>query len=823
MMKKNEASRILLVLLLVLTISFFGIFVFKEPTITGVVIYQEEIKTLNWTFDDADDFSYDSSLINLSDGESKLIRSVAEHSWNADNFSEVYVSSALEYEPGKKIHDRIDKVEGLDGDSVNINKDNELFDITFDNGLSNGDLISIYLVSEDDDEENDDETNDISIYLCDNGTSCNEPGYGLVNFNGSRGWYNITIAGLSDTKTTFNIKPKQNTKFDYIKAIHKDTVTYPSINTSYPTSASIETKDVSIASLSSFLNFHKNELLNGQNVGYYYSTDSGNSWNAIQQNNNLLGVSIIGGKIRIRADMAANGSETPIIHDFAVSYLIQICNENWNLTYSECLSNNTQLRYYIDKNECGTIGNLPEDNDTYESCDYCKPSWECMSYGDCLLSNKKVCKEVKDNNTCFNATLLDSDKYALDYNEFNQSCIYDKKGSNYQNSSISFTANEKTIINATNSTDAILEVVANQNLNNKLVSITKHNENLKNTSPEAAALGKYLDIIADNGILGNITSVKIKIYYTDEEINNANLDEETLKIHYFNDTSNQWQILNSTVNTTGNYVEVTIEHLSTFGVFGEEKEIQSSESSGSSSGGRGVGGGGGGGKARIIKKAEDTKEVKVAVETKETTQLRDETKAQEEAKQECDYKISVSMPEHVSFVEQDHIKGIIYNRGNCKIENLKIDISPELKGMVGIENDEISDINFNESAEFLLIKKFEANKTSDLLIQGFNIKIPGQNVKTYNGVLTFGAIANEQLAFEEKVNVKIDLLESASIISAIGSKAAIFFITSMLFAVIFFVIYLNFFRKTREKLTPEQTYKMEEKVERTKRKSDGKR
>ena len=803
-MKKNDTNSILPALLFVLVIALLGIFVFKEPTITGVVTYEMEIKILNWTFDDSNDLSYSNSLVNLSDGEAKLIRSVAEYSWNVDDFSEVYVSSALEYEPGKKIHNRTDKIESLDGDSVNINKDDEIFDVAFNKKLSDGDVISLYILKSDDDEdgdenkdddENDDnENSNINVYLCDKGISCSEPGYGLINLNGSEGWHNITITGLGEAKDTFNIKPSKNTEFDYIKAVHKDTIAYTSTNISYPKSASAETKDIIIASLSSYLNFHKNELLNGQNITYYYSLDSGSSWSPMPSNNNLSEVPANGGKIRIKADIAANGTETPIIYDFAVSYLIQICNEDWNATYGVCLSNDTRLKYYIDKNECGTADNLPTDNDTYESCDYCKPNWECISYGYCLLTNEKVCEEVRDSNNCFNATGMDSDKYALDYNEFNQSCIYDKVGSNYQNLSVSLIANEKTIINATDSTDAILEVIINQNVINKLISITKHNENSKNVSPEAIALGKYLDIIADDDILENITSVKIKVYYTDEEINNANLDEETLKIHYFNDTNNQWQILNSTVNTTGNYVEVTIEHLSTFGVFGEEKEIQSSESSGSSSGGSG--GGGGGGKTQIIKKSESAEEKLVTTKMKEEIKS-EEIEEQEEIEKECDYKISVSVPEHVSFVEQDYINGTIYNLGSCKIENLEIDISPELKGIVGIENGKIAGIGLNESAEFLLIKKLEANKASDLLIQGFNIKIPKQNVKAYNGVLTFNAIVDGQLAFEEKINIKVDLPESTSIISAIGSKVAIFLVFLGLFAVAIFAFYSKFSQKNQ--------------------------
>lgn len=697
-MKKKGTNRILVVVLLILIISFLGIFIFKEPTITGVVVYEEKIKTLNWTFDDSNDFSYDNSLVNLSDGEAKLIRSVAEYSWNVDNFSEVYVSSALEYEPGKKIHNRTNKIKSLDGDSVNINKDDEIFDVAFNKKLSDSNIISLYILKSDDDEEDDNESSNISVYLCDNGISCSEPGYGSVNLNGSEGWHNITITGLGEAKDTFNIKPSKNTEFDYIKAVHKDTIAYTSANISYPKSASVETKDISIASLSSFLNFHKNELLNGQNISYYYSLDSGSSWNSMPSNNNLSEVSASSGKVRIKADIAVNGSETPIIYDFSVSY-------------------------------------------------YDKPQ---------------------------NPTEL--------------------------------------LIDARNESNVLINIRAISAISTDSISITEYSANSKNSTPSLKELGKYIDITADDAIKQNLTTMTIRIYYTDVDIANANLNEETLRIHYFNDTNNQWQVLNSTVNATGNYVEVTIDHLSTFGIFGEEKESQSSESSGSSSGGSG-GGGGGGGKTKTIKKPESVDGKPVATETKEEIKKSEEIEPQETEKKACDYKISVSMPEHVSFVEHDYIKGIIYNLGGCKIENLDIDISPELKNIIGIENEEIADIGFNQSAEFLLIKKLETNNVNDLLIQGFNIKIPKQNVKTYNGVLTFNAIVDEQLAFEEKINVKVDLLESASIISAIGSKAAIFLVFLGLFAVAIFAFYSKFLRKKEGKLTRKQIDEIEEKVQ----------
>jgi len=461
-----------------------------------------------------EDFSYDNSLINLSYGEGKLSRTVVENTWSVDNITEILVISASEYESGKIIHDRTSKVQSLDADGVNINEDKEIFDVTFDKELSNNDIVSMYILQSDDD------GNNINIFLCDNGTFCNESNYGSVSFNGDEGWYNITITGLSESKNVFNIDPSKNTKFDYIKVTRKDTTTYTSTNISYPITASIETKEISIASLSSFLQFHKNDLINDQNIDYSYSTDSGNSWESIPTNDNLSDISISSGKIRIKADLSGDGIGTPIIYDFAVSYLTQICNENWNATYGVCTSDNTILKYYIDKNECGTADNLPVDNGTYEIC------------------------------------------------------VYD----DIQNETISIQNKTKFIFDERQESDVLLELIT-AGIANTSVSIVEYSTNSKNSTPSFTELGKYIDIIADNATKQNLTSINIKIYYTDEEIANANLDEETIKIHYFNETSSRWQELNSTVNTTGNYVEVTIDHMSTFGIFGEEIKTEESSSS----------------------------------------------------------------------------------------------------------------------------------------------------------------------------------------------------------------------------------------------------
>lgn len=860
----RKLYEITLALLLLL---FFGFIAFYQADtgITGFILYETSEKTANWTFDNAGDYLYDNSLINLSNGEAKLARSVVGYSLITENSEELYVASALEYEPGKKIHDRTSKVQSLDGDGVDINKDKEIFDVTFDKELGNNDIISIYIIEPDDDgdEDNDDGNGspNIDVYLCANGTSCDKPGYGLVNFNGNEGRYNITIAGLNAPRNIFNLEPSKNIEFDYIKAVHKESIINNFTNVSYPKSASIETNDFAVAGLSSFLSFFRNELVNGQSIKYYYSIDSGTNWNILPSNSNLSGVSADNGKIRIKADLSANGAETPVIYDFAVSYSTKTCTENWNLAYGECLSNNTRLKYYTDYSDCGTIKNLPADNGTYEicvhtpvcnenwnatyvaclqnntqlkyytdksncgtannipadngtyaDCDYCSPSWSCATYGECQLNNFERCKLAEDNNSCYKLTNLSSDAYSGDYSEFSLSCVYNKTGAGFSNLSISPVANEKLIIDRASSTDAVIELNASNSLENNFISMIKYSDNKRNTSPSLSALNKYLDIEANSSLKNSINSVKIKIYYTDEEINNASVDENTLKIYYFNETSGQWQALNSTVNSSGNYVEVTIGHLSTFGLFGERQSSGSSGSSAESSssgggGGGGSGGGGGGGRTRIVSPNTATKTTDTALSNNNVIPsggitIKEEKTETDEGQNgvDCNYEVSASIPEHISFVESDMAAGIIHNIGSCMIESLNINFeSSSLASILDINPKLIRNLDVNQSAEMFLTKRIKPEP--NILIQGLGIKLPAESVNTYDGSVIVGAVVGDKIAFEEKINVTIDVLETPLISKIIGSKAAfLILILAILAAFSLFVYALHKKRKAEPTL-----------------------
>jgi len=772
MEERAHSSYSILFIIGILFISLIGFLIINKPSITGLITYEEATSTKNWTFEDPNDYVYDNSSIDIGNGDAKLVSTTTYTYWNT--------TSEVVYTVNQAIYDGEDQTSKVttvgDESIVKVNKNN-IFDVTFSSSIQNGDTINFYLTT-------DPSTTSTDIYLCGANTNCTSPGYGMVNFDNTEGWYSIEVSGLSSPTDTLNIDPGI-VNFDYINATHLDITENNLSNTSYPTSASIETKDVTIASLFSYLNFYSNDILNSQTIDYSYSTDSGTSWTAIPSKNNLSGLTVGSGKIRIKAEITADGTDTPNIYDLSVSYSTQSCNENWNLTYGICSTNDQKLKYYVDKNDCGTINNIPSENGTFVSCDYCVPSWECTNYGQCLITNNKLCTNAIDNKNCFNATASNSDKYSDDYTEFNQSCIYSKIGDNFQNLSISLVANEKTIFNTTNSTDTILEFVSNININNKLISITRYNENLKNTSPKSSALGKYLDIDADKEISENLESIKIKIYYTENEVNNANLDENTLKIHYFNESSSQWQLLNSTVNTTENYIEVTLDHLSTFGIFGDPPTPPSSPRRSSS---------GGGGSNRLKKSVADSSQnvLKTPIAIQESL---DKETIENSNKAICKYEISVSLPEHISLVESEHIKGIVSNIGNCDIESFKIKLDKNLAEIIKINKDIIGYANVNESIEFLIIKKLDSNNVGGLHIQGFNINIPKSDVETYTGTLTFNGLVNNKLAVEETFNIKIDVKTTSQTSTPFKSSIIIY---SSIFLFICVVFY-GFYRKIKKK------------------------
>ena len=116
---------------------------------------------------------------------------------------------------------------------------------------------------------------------------------------------------------------------------------------------------------------------------------------------------------------------------------------------------------------------------------------------------------------------------------------------------ISLDGNETTI-KLQNETDLI--VIINTTVST-IINITKYSGNPtgENILDNITSIGKYLDIEVENEST-IIWPITINIYYTEDDLNNSNLEEhQLLGIYFWNDSVGEWQLYNDTgVNTTYN-------------------------------------------------------------------------------------------------------------------------------------------------------------------------------------------------------------------------------------------------------------------------------
>jgi hypothetical protein len=80
-------------------------------------------------------------------------------------------------------------------------------------------------------------------------------------------------------------------------------------------------------------------------------------------------------------------------------------------------------------------------------------------------------------------------------------------------------------------------------------------------------LGRYIEILCDPS--DATFQATIRIYYTEEQLQAAGIEESSLKVFCWNSTSGQWEEYPSTVNTSENYVEVNVTHFSIWALMGQ--------------------------------------------------------------------------------------------------------------------------------------------------------------------------------------------------------------------------------------------------------------
>jgi hypothetical protein len=146
----------------------------------------------------------------------------------------------------------------------------------------------------------------------------------------------------------------------------------------------------------------------------------------------------------------------------------------------------------------------------------------------------------------------------------------------FYETTMGFVANGTKIINASEA-NVTLYMATQENLTNMQVTVGSYSSNPTNSTFSVPGLNKYLQIDASPELLGNLSSVVLRVYYDEAEVNASNLNESNLGLYWFNESNSSWLRLNATamswvygegVNTSHDFVWANLSHLSTYTIGG---------------------------------------------------------------------------------------------------------------------------------------------------------------------------------------------------------------------------------------------------------------
>ncbi len=504
------------------------------PT-TGFAVY--EARHLQWAFDEPLDYSYDESLINLSSGEAKLrLQTILKELKNQ-------IPLTIQQKDNGKYNKK------LEFESAAYSYKGTLKTLSF----------------------NADKPPQTSVKLKIRTAGSQQALEGAEWQPSGKEYYTTSPQDIQNTNWAAGgqsgyvqykvvLETDDNTKTPTLNSV---TITYETEE--YPAEASISTKDYVFSRSAEVHALATEEELRGQTVKYEYSTDSGNTWKEPVSGQILAAAA---DKIAIKATLGSNGAETPVVKDIKLSYRISVCDENWQAGYTGCSISDTRTKYYADANACGSTEDLPADNGTTESCDYCTPSWTetngsscgkddiitatfrdanncyettglqsdnnkpqnrtyscdyctpsfvCGGYSDCSGNNQKTCVQANDMNNCYSQTELSSDSYSGDYSEFTASCAYDTEKPSVNSAIAAGIGNTLTVMANITDKSPITAVAHITKDNNAVMNLTLTNTNIASggasgiyaASANAAGLdGAYIVSILAKDSYGNAELAK---------------------------------------------------------------------------------------------------------------------------------------------------------------------------------------------------------------------------------------------------------------------------------------------------------------------------
>ena len=249
-----------------------------------------------------------------------------------------YINSSLGnitkfwHDPG----DKTTKVNTQENTTLEI-EESKIADMIFSSELQNNDIIQIYLKNEE----------AANLYLCSAGEECTSSNLGQIYFPNQEGYYNISIQNLNSASKIFNLNSDEEIKIDYIEAIRVTETNHSETNTTYPETANVTTNNFRVENLMYWDSLVTEEILNGQNIDYEYSANSGESWQAVPEDKNLSAINSTA--IRIRAILGSNTTATPSISLINITYLTE------------------EPQTYYEVNNSATISTIKDENITINS------------------------------------------------------------------------------------------------------------------------------------------------------------------------------------------------------------------------------------------------------------------------------------------------------------------------------------------------------------------------------------------------------------------------------------------------------------------------
>ena len=204
-----------------------------------------------------------------------------------------------------------------------------------------------------------------------------------------------------------------------------------------------------------------------------------------------------------------------------------------------------------------------EKNQTNETC---TENWVCTGWSSCIENiQTRTCNDLNSCNTAKNKP------------SETQYCI--------QNQIVSYSGG---LENLTSDLDINFEINSSSNGN---IDITRYRttESLNLTNMVGLLnLEKWFEINLIENSTDSLDYIIIKVSYTNEEISGAGIDESSLRLYYYNETSGNWEKYdgeNGGVNAEENYVWAKTNHLSLWGVYGSAVVVQPVSSEGGGGGG----------------------------------------------------------------------------------------------------------------------------------------------------------------------------------------------------------------------------------------------